>query len=72
MWNEVTRASGTVVPAASNTLLEVILMICVGIDVSKDKHDCYIATSEGEVLADEFTVPNSIEGFKLLSKESNL
>ena len=41
-------------------------MICVGIDVSKDKHDCYIATSEGEVLADVFTVPNSTEGFKLL------
>ena len=41
-------------------------MICVGIDVSKDKHDCFIATSEGEVLADVFTVPNSMEGFKLL------
>ena len=41
-------------------------MICVGIDVSKDKHDCYIATSEGEVLADVFTVPNNMEGFKLL------
>ena len=41
-------------------------MICVGIDVSKDKHDCYIATSEGEVLADVFTVSNSMEGFKLL------
>ena len=41
-------------------------MICVGIDVSKDKHDCYITTSEGEVLADVFTVPNSMEGFKLL------
>ena len=41
-------------------------MICVGIDVSKDKHDCYIATSEGEVLADVFTVPNSMEGFKQL------
>ena len=38
-------------------------MICVGIDVSKDKHDCYIATSEGEVLADVFTVPNSMEGY---------
>ena len=66
MWNEVTRARGTVVPAASNTFLEVTLMICVGIDVSKDKHDCYITTSEGEVLADAFTIPNSMEGFKLL------
>ena len=41
-------------------------MVYVGIDVSKDKHDCYIATSEGEVLTDVFTVPNSTEGFKLL------
>ena len=27
-------------------------MICVGIDVAKDKHDCFILSSEGEVLAD--------------------
>ena len=26
-------------------------MICVGIDVAKDKHDCFILSSEGEVLA---------------------
>ena len=30
-------------------------MICVGIDVAKDKHDCYILSSEGEVLADVST-----------------
>ena len=24
-------------------------MICVGIDVAKDKHDCFILSSEGEV-----------------------
>ncbi len=29
-------------------------MICVGIDVAKDKHDCFILSSEGEVLADVF------------------
>ena len=23
-------------------------MICVGIDVAKDKHDCFILSSEGE------------------------
>ena len=28
-------------------------MICVGIDVAKDKHDCFILSSEGEVLADD-------------------
>lgn len=31
-------------------------MICVGIDVAKDKHDCFILSSEGEVLADVFTI----------------
>ena len=41
-------------------------MICVGIDVAKDKHDCFILSSEGEVLADVFTIPNNAEGFDLL------
>ena len=41
-------------------------MVYVGIDVSKDKHDCYIANSEGEVLRNVFTVSNNAEGFKLL------
>ena len=38
-------------------------MVYVGIDVAKDKHDCFIINSEGEVLADVFTISNSIEGF---------
>lgn len=38
-------------------------MICVGIDVAKDKHDCFIINSEGEVLADVFAISNNIEGF---------
>ena len=41
-------------------------MICVGIDVAKDKHDCFILSSEGEVLADVFTIPNNAEGFDRL------
>ena len=41
-------------------------MICVGIDVAKDKHDCFILSSEGAVLADVFTVPNTLEGFNTL------
>ena len=41
-------------------------MICVGIDVSKDKHDCFILNSEGEVLADVFTIPNNRDGFETL------
>ena len=41
-------------------------MIWVGIDVAKDKHDCFILSSEGEVLADVFTIPNNAEGFDQL------
>ena len=41
-------------------------MICVGIDVAKDKHDCFILSSEGEVLTDVFTIPNNAEGFGTL------
>ena len=41
-------------------------MISVGIDVAKDKHDCFIINSEGEVLADVFTIPNNMEGFHCL------
>ena len=46
-------------------------MICVGIDVAKDKHDCFIMSSEGEVLADVFTVSNSKEGFEHLLQTIN-
>jgi Transposase and inactivated derivatives len=41
-------------------------MVLVGIDVAKDKHDCFIISSEGEVLASVFTVSNSREGFDCL------
>ena len=41
-------------------------MISVGIDVAKDKHDCFIINSDGEVLADVFTIPNNMEGFSCL------
>lgn len=41
-------------------------MIYVGIDVAKDKHDCCIISSEGEIIANVFTIPNSMEGFDLL------
>ena len=41
-------------------------MICVGIDVAKDKHDCFILSSEGEVLADVFTISNNMDGFNHL------
>ncbi|AMJ41510.1 IS110 family transposase [Anaerotignum propionicum] len=38
-------------------------MIYVGIDIAKDKHDCFIANSDGEVLFNSFTIPNNREGF---------
>lgn len=41
-------------------------MICAGIDVAKDKHDCFIPSSEGEVLADAFNIQNNAEGFDAL------
>lgn len=41
-------------------------MVCIGIDVAKDKHDCFILSSEGEVLADVFTISNSMKGFQFL------
>ena len=41
-------------------------MVCVGIDVAKDKHDCFILSSEGEVLADVFTIANNRDGFDAL------
>ena len=41
-------------------------MICVGIDVAKDKHACFILSSEGVTLADVFTIPNNLEGFNVL------
>ena len=44
-------------------------MISVGIDVSKDKHDCFILNSEGEILAGVFTIPNNMEGFTTLLKK---
>ena len=41
-------------------------MVCVGIDVAKDKHDCCILDSDGMVRADCFTIPNNMDGFKQL------
>ena len=38
-------------------------MIYVGIDVAKDKHDCFITNSDGEVLFKVFTIQNNRLGF---------
>ena len=38
-------------------------MILVGIDVAKDKHDCFIMNSKGDVLFKSFTILNNMQGF---------
>ena len=38
-------------------------MIYVGLDVAKDKHDCFITNSDGEVLFKAFTIANNLTGF---------
>ena len=44
-------------------------MIYVGIDVAKDKHDCFVTNSDGEVLFNSFTIPNNREGFETLFRK---
>lgn len=41
-------------------------MIYVGIDVAKNKHDCFITNSDGEILFNCFTIPNTMDGFLAL------
>ena len=43
-----------------------IFMIYIGIDVAKDKHDCFITNSDGEVLYKPFTISNNKAGFEKL------
>ena len=38
-------------------------MIYVGIDVAKDKHDCFIINSDGDVLFKAFNIQNNRDGF---------
>jgi transposase len=46
-------------------------MIYVGIDVAKDKHDCFITNSDGEVLFKAFTIQNNLESFNSLFQRIN-
>lgn len=41
-------------------------MIFVGIDVAKDKHNCLVTDSDGEVLIEPFTISNNRMGFSTL------
>lgn len=47
--------------------MEVIEMYLVGIDISKYKHNCFVATDSGVPLK-EFVFENNIDGFKLFHK----
>lgn len=40
-------------------------MIYVGIDIAKDKHDCFAMNSDGEILIENFTFQNNSNGFNL-------
>jgi transposase len=44
--------------------MEVIPMIIVAVDVAKDKHDCFITNTDGEVLFDSFVIQNNQDGFE--------
>ena len=37
-------------------------MIYIGIDVAKDKHDCFITNSDSDVLFKAFTIANNLDG----------
>ena len=41
-------------------------MIYVGIDVAKDKHDCFAMNSDGEILIERMTIQNNLDGFNSL------
>lgn len=48
-------------------------MIYIGIDIAKNKHDCFITNSDGETLFNVFTIPNNREGYNdLYQKISSL
>lgn len=41
-----------------------LMIIYVGIDVAKNKHDCFVINSNGKVLVDHFIFLNNLKGFK--------
>jgi len=41
-------------------------MIYVGIDVAKNKHDCFITNSDGDILSGYFIIENNRKGFEHL------
>ena len=47
-------------------------MVCVGIDVAKDKHDCCILDSDGTIRADCITIPITWMAQAAASNDSRL
>jgi len=46
-------------------------MIYAGIDVAKDKHDCFIVNSDGVILFEPFVITNNHDGFSDLFSKLN-
>lgn len=68
MSNKVTRAASPW-PEQYQKLLSRVKggnMVYVGIDVAKDKHDCYICDSDGVELYSSFIIANNQNGFEEL------
>lgn len=42
-------------------------MIFVGIDVAKNKHDCFITNTDGESLFNSFTITNNLFSMDLMT-----
>ena len=40
----------------NSVILFIVIMIFIGIDAAKDKHDCFTISSDGEELYDVFTI----------------
>lgn len=51
-----------------NILKEDLIMIYIGIDAAKDKHDCHFVNSDGEVLLDNLRILNNLDGFNTLKQ----
>ena len=47
-------------------------MIYIGIDVAKDKHDCFAMNSDGEILIEKLTIQNNFDGFNSLFNSMKL
>ena len=49
----------------------VFMSYYIGIDIAKNKHDCFIQNDNGEVIANPFSFANSSNGFNLLLDKLN-